>query len=132
MLVEKIKATPTLYGRKQEQTQKLKVAAYCRVSTDTEDQMNSYNSQMSYYKDLITKNKEYEFVGIYADPGITGTSTAKREEFQRMIADAKNKKIDLILTKSITRFERNTLDTLKYVRMLKEVGVADKHTFPFL
>lgn len=126
MVVEKIKATPTLYGRKQEQTQKIKVAAYCRVSTDSEDQMNSYNSQMSYYKDLITKNKEYEFVGIYADPGITGTSTAKREEFQRMIADAKNKKIDLILTKSISRFARNTLDTLKYVRMLKEVGVAVK------
>lgn len=126
MIVEKIKKAPRIYSDGKANIKKLRVAAYCRVSTDSEDQMNSYNSQKQYYTDLISKNENYEMVGIYADPGITGTSVAKREEFQRLISDAKEGKIDLIMTKSISRFARNTLDTLKYVRMLKEVNVAVK------
>jgi DNA invertase Pin-like site-specific DNA recombinase len=100
------------------------VAAYCRVSTDSEDQLNSYKSQKTYYTDLIKKNKEWFFVDIYADEAITGTQVTKREEFQRMINDCMNGDIDMVITKSISRFARNTLDTLKYVRMLKEKNIA--------
>lgn len=101
-----------------------RVAAYCRVSTDSEDQLNSYKSQKAYYTDLIKKNKEWVFVDIYADEAITGTQVTKREEFQRMINDCMNGDIDMVITKSISRFARNTLDTLKYVRMLKEKNIA--------
>ena len=102
----------------------LRVAAYCRVSTDTEDQMNSYHSQVKYYTDLISKKPEWQFVDIYADAAITGTKVDKREGFRKMIADCADGKIDQIITKSISRFARNTVDTLNYVRMLKEKGVA--------
>lgn len=101
-----------------------RVAAYCRVSTDSEDQLNSYKSQKAYYTDLIKKNKEWVFVDIYADEAITGTQVTKREEFQRMINDCMNGDIDMVITKSISRFARNTLDTLKYVRLLKEKNIA--------
>lgn len=101
-----------------------RVAAYCRVSTDSEDQLNSYKSQKAYYTDLIKKNKEWVFVDIYADEAITGTQVTKREEFQRMINDCMNGDIDMVITKSISRFARNTLDTLKYVRLLKEKYIA--------
>ncbi|HBG2164848.1 TPA: recombinase family protein [Clostridioides difficile] len=101
-----------------------RVAAYCRVSTDSEDQLNSYKSQVSYYTDLINNNIEWCMVDIYADEAITGTQVNKREEFQRMINDCMNNEIDMIITKSISRFARNTLDTLKYVRMLKEKNIA--------
>ena len=101
-----------------------RVAAYCRVSTDSEDQLNSYKSQVSYYTDLINNNIEWCMVDIYADEAITGTQVNKREEFQRMINDCMNNEIDMIITKSISRFARNTLDTLKYVRMLKEKSIA--------
>lgn len=103
---------------------RLRVCAYCRVSTDTEDQLSSYRSQVSYYTDLIKKNKEWVFVDIYADEGITGTAISKRESFQRMINDCMDGKIDMVITKSISRFARNTLDTLNYVRKLKERGIA--------
>lgn len=103
---------------------RLRVAPYCRVSTDSEEQKNSYNSQLSYYKDMINKKPEWVFVDIYADEAISGTLDYKRSDFMRMINDALNGKIDLIITKSISRFARNTLDTLKYVRMLKEKNVA--------
>lgn len=126
MKVEVIKANGTRLGNKFQKTERLRVAAYCRVSTDTEDQLNSYNSQVKYYNELIQTNPEYIFAGIYADPGISGTQTAKRDEFNKMIEDAKNGKIDMILTKSISRFARNTLDTLKYVRLLKEYNVSVK------
>ncbi len=126
MKVEVIKANGTRLGNKFQKTEQLRVAAYCRVSTDTEDQLNSYNSQVKYYTELIQNNPEYKFAGIYADPGISGTQTAKRDEFNKMIEDAKNGKIDMILTKSISRFARNTLDTLKYVRLLKEYNVSVK------
>jgi len=110
--------------RNSQKIERLRVAAYCRVSTDSEEQLESYQSQLQYYKDLITNNPDWEFVGIYADPAVSGTQTKHREGFQRMINDALTGKIDLILTKSISRFARNTLDTLKYVRLLRERGVA--------
>ena len=103
---------------------RLKVVAYARVSTDLEDQLNSFESQVKYYNEKINKNNEWSFVEVYADESISGTEDYKRSNFMRMIADAMSGKIDLILTKSISRFARNTLDTLKYVRMLKEKNVA--------
>ena len=101
-----------------------RVAAYCRVSTDTEDQINSYNSQVEHYTEFIQKNKEWTLAGIYADEAITGTQVDRRIDFQRLINDCMNGDIDMIITKSISRFARNTLDTLKYVRKLKEFNVA--------
>jgi len=103
---------------------RLRVAAYARVSTDSEDQLNSFESQVKYYNERINKNNEWLFVEVYADESISGTQDYKRSNFMRMIQDSLNGKIDLILTKSISRFARNTLDTLKYVRMLKEKNVA--------
>jgi DNA invertase Pin-like site-specific DNA recombinase len=123
--VEVIKAVSVLSDRARgRMIEQLRVAAYCRVSTDSEDQLNSYKSQKQYYTDLIKKNKEWALVGIYADEAITGTQVTKREDFQRMINDCMNGDIDMIITKSISRFARNTLDTLKYVRMLKEKNIA--------
>lgn len=123
--VEIIKARNTLSSRaKTNLTKRLRVAAYCRVSTDSEDQLNSYKSQVQYYTDFIKNNSEWSLADIYADEAITGTQVTKREDFQRLINDCMNGDIDLIVTKSISRFARNTLDTLKYVRMLKEKGVA--------
>lgn len=110
--------------RNSQKIERLRVAAYCRVSTDSEEQLESYQSQLQYYKDLITNNPNWEFVGIYADPAVSGTQTKHRKGFQRMINDALTGKIDLILTKSISRFARNTLDALTYVRLLRERGVA--------
>lgn len=104
--------------------ERLRVAAYCRVSTDDEDQIKSYNSMVRYYTDLIKNNKDWIYVGVYADKAITGTKTDKREEFQRLINDCMQGKIDMVIAKSIPRFARNTLDTLKYVRMLKEKNIA--------
>jgi len=103
---------------------KLQVAAYCRVSTEEEEQQSSYEAQCSYYTDKIMTNPEWMMAGIFADEGITGTSTKKRDDFNRMIRKCKKKKIDLILTKSISRFARNTLDTIKYTRMLRAMGIG--------
>ena len=100
-----------------------KVCAYARVSTDNEEQLTSYSSQINYYTEKIKANPEWEFVGIYADEGISGTQAKNRAEFLRMIDDAINGKIDIIIAKSISRFARNTLDTLKYVRLLREHNV---------
>ena len=108
----------------EELKRQLRVAAYCRVSTEEEEQQSSYEAQCSYYTDKIMTNPEWTMAGIYADEGITGTSTKKREEFNRMIRKCRQKKIDLILTKSISRFARNTVDCLKYVRVLKELGIG--------
>ena len=104
--------------------ERLRVCAYCRVSTDNEEQLNSYQSQLKYYDEKINGKSEWQFAGIYADEAITGTLDFKRTEFMRMIADIMAGKIDMILTKSISRFARNTLDTLKYVRMLREKNIA--------
>jgi DNA invertase Pin-like site-specific DNA recombinase len=106
-----------------EEVKKLRVAAYCRVSTDTEEQATSYDTQVAHYKEYISKNPTWEFAGIYADDGISGTGTRKREEFLRMIDDCMAGKIDMLITKSISRFARNTIDCLKYIRQLKEKNI---------
>lgn len=109
---------------KQENKPKLKVAAYCRVSTDNDEQAGSYEVQVEHYTDYINRNKDWEFAGIYADDGISGTNPNKLEGFNEMIEDCMVGKIDLIITKSISRFARNTLDCLKYVRQLKEKNIS--------
>lgn len=103
---------------------KQNVAAYCRVSTDKEDQANSLENQRSYFQQYIENNPEWNLVDVYYDDGISGTSTKKRDGFNRMITDAENGKIDLILTKEVSRFARNTVDTLSVTRQLKSVGVG--------
>ncbi len=106
-----------------EEKSKLRVAAYCRVSTDSEEQATSYEAQVEHYTDYIQKNDAWELAGIFADDGISGTNTKKRDEFNRMIADCMDGKIDMIITKSISRFARNTLDCLKYIRQLKDKNI---------
>ena len=101
-----------------------RVAAYCRVSTDSEEQLTSYQNQMRVYTEMIADNKEWEFAGLYADEGISGTRADKRPEFQRMIRDCQNGKIDYIITKSVSRFARNTVECLEYVRSLKAQGIG--------
>ena len=101
---------------------KRRVAAYARVSTDSEEQLNSYEAQVDYYTHFIQGKPEWEFVKVYTDEGISATNTRKREGFNRMIADALDGKIDLIVTKSVSRFARNTVDSLTAVRKLKEHG----------
>ena len=100
------------------------MAAYCRVSTDQLEQLSSYEAQVAYYTTFISNNPDYELAGICADEGISGTNTKKREQFYKMIEDCKAGKIDIIITKSISRFARNTLDTLNYVRQLKDLGIG--------
>ncbi len=107
-----------------EKVKKLRVAAYCRVSTETEEQNSSYEVQVSHYTEFIKKNAEWEFAGIFADDGISGTNTKKREEFNRMIDECMEGNIDLVITKSISRFARNTLDCLKYIRQLKDKNIS--------
>ena len=104
----------------------LKVAAYARVSTDREDQINSLENQKQYFADYIRKQKNWELVGIYYDEGISGTQTKKRTGFNQMMKDAMNGKIELILTKEVSRFARNTVDTLSYTRKLNDYGVGVK------
>ena len=106
------------------QVQKTRVAAYCRVSTDSEEQETSYEAQVSHYTEYIKSKPEWQMVEVYADDGISGTNTAKRDEFNRMIADCEAGKIDMVITKSISRFSRNTLDCLKYTRKLKALNIA--------
>lgn len=108
---------------KMEDKPKLKVAAYCRVSTDSDEQATSYEAQIEHYTNFIRKNEEWEFAEIFADDGISGTNTKKREEFNRMIEECMAGNIDMIITKSISRFARNTLDCLKYIRQLKEKNI---------
>ena len=102
---------------------KKKVAAYARVSRDSEVLLHSLSAQISYYSTLIQKNPEWTYVGVYADEGITGTNTEKRDDFKRLVADCDAGKIDIVLTKSISRFARNTVDLLETVRHLKDIGV---------
>ncbi len=103
---------------------KLRVAAYARVSTMGAEQLNSYESQKKYYYEKINNNPEWQYVDIYADEGISGTTDYRRASFMKMIQDALSEKIDLILTKSISRFGRNTMDVLKNVRLLRDNNVA--------
>jgi site-specific DNA recombinase len=108
---------------KKSEKPKLRVAAYCRVSTDTDEQESSYEAQVNHYTEYIQKNPEWTLAGIFADDGISGTNTKKREEFNRMIDECMAGNIDMIITKSISRFARNTLDCLQYIRKLKEKNI---------
>jgi DNA invertase Pin-like site-specific DNA recombinase len=124
MNVREIKATKHAGKSIGLKVERKRVAAYCRVSTNDEEQLNSYSSQKKHYTNLIQENREWSFAGVYADEAITGTQVIKRIDFQKLINDSLNGEIDMIITKSISRFARNTFDTLKYVRMLKEKNVA--------
>lgn len=106
-----------------EEKPKLRVAAYCRVSTDSDEQVTSYEVQVEHYTEYIKNNPEWELAGIFADDGISATYTKKREGFNNMIEACMDGKIDMIITKSISRFARNTLDCLKYIRQLKEKNI---------
>lgn len=103
--------------------EKKRVAAYARVSMQSERMLHSLSAQVSYYSGLIQKNPDWEYVGVYADDFISGTNTVKRDEFKRMLEDCEDRKIDIILTKSISRFARNTVDLLETVRHLKDLGI---------
>ena len=131
MAVQKIlKKTVTLIEPKRsflvdrEQYEQKRVAAYCRVSTDSEEQLTSYQNQMKVYTEMIAANKEWRFAGLYADEGISGTRADKRPRFKQMIKDCLDGKIDYIITKSVSRFARNTVDCLDTVRMLKAKGIG--------
>ena len=101
-----------------------RVAAYCRVSTDKDDQVNSLESQKKYFREYIERNPFWELSEVYVDEGISGTNTKKRHAFNKLMADAQNKKFDLVVTKEISRFARNTLDSVYYTRELKKHGVG--------
>ena len=103
---------------------KLRVAAYCRVSTDSDEQETSYDAQVSHYTEYIQQNPQWTLAGIFADDGISGTNTKKRDEFNRMIDECMAGNIDMIITKSISRFARNTLDCLQYIRLLKDKNIT--------
>lgn len=107
-----------------EDVKKIRLAAYCRVSTDKADQRNSFFNQIKYYTDYTKKNPQYELVEIYADEGLTGTDMKRRNEFNRMLDDCKKRKIDRVITKSTSRFARNIQDFLIVIRMLKELGIS--------
>ncbi len=115
--IKKIESTiPTIKTRK-------RVAAYARISMESERMNHSLSAQISYYNNLIQKNPDWEFAGVFADNGISGTSIEKRSEMQRLLAECEEGKIDIILTKSIQRFARNTVDLLETVRHLKDLGI---------
>ena len=116
-------ATKSTIQEKQRK-KKIKVAAYCRVSTDQEEQLTSYEAQIEYYTNKIESNPEWKLVDIFADEGITGTSAKKRKNFMRMIEMCREGKIDRILTKSISRFARNVVDSINFTRELKSYGVS--------
>ena len=126
--ITKIEANPLLVRGKSD-FRIMRVAAYCRVSTDDEDQLNSYQAQIAYYTDAIAKRPNSTFAGIYADEGITGTSTKKRKDFLRLMRDCERGKVDYILTKSISRFARNTVDSLSWVAKIRsfETEQAQAH-----
>ena len=121
---QKVVVIPAKSREEIQRTKRLKVAAYCRVSTDEEEQETSYEAQISYYTDKIKNNANWTLVGIFADEGISGTQAKKRPEFLRMIKLFRQRKIDLILTKSLSRFARNTVDSLNYIRELKSLNIA--------
>ena len=102
---------------------KKRVVIYARVSTEHEAQISALENQMDWYKPILAARPEWTLVGQYVDEGITGTSAAKRPQFMKMIADAKKKQFDMIITREVSRFARNTVDTLQYTRQLKSLGV---------
>lgn len=119
------KIQPAIDAAKQlkKEYRQLRVAAYCRVSTKQDEQLNSYEVQVRHYTEQIQGEPKWALAGIYADKGITGTSIKKRDEFNKMIRKCRQGKIDMIITKSIARFARNTVDCLTHTRMLKDLGV---------
>ena len=125
-VLEATKAAPNSNGRRTAgiQIERIRVVSYCRVSTDGDEQLGSFESQKAYYEQKIKQNKEWVSAGIFADEAITGTKVDKREGFQEMIRKCQNGEIDMILTKSISRFSRNTQDIIKYVRMLRDRNIA--------
>jgi site-specific DNA recombinase len=110
-------------GTTENNAKKLRVAAYCRVSSSSDEQITSYNAQVQYFKKYIIENPDYNFAGIYTDKGISGTNLQKREGFNRLMQDARENKVDMIITKSLSRFGRNTLDCLNSIRELRALGV---------
>lgn len=122
-VVRKIQPTVDTAKQLKKEYRQLRVAAYCRVSTKQEEQLNSYEAQVNHYTERIQQEPKWTLVGIYADKGITGTSVKKRDEFNKMIRKCKQGKIDMIITKSIARFSRNTVDCLTHTRMLKDLGI---------
>lgn len=102
----------------------LRLAPYCRVSSDSEDQRHSFAAQVKYYTEYTAAHPEYELVDIYADEGITGTEMKKRDDFNRLLRDCRKRKIDRVITKTVSRFARNTAELLTVVRALKELGVS--------
>lgn len=123
-ILQAIKTAPSSLRRSGIQVDRIRVAAYCRVSTDGDEQLGSFASQKAYYEEKILQNKDWVMAGIFADEAITGTKVDKREGFQEMIRKCQKGEIDLILTKSISRFSRKTQDTIKYVRMLRDKNIA--------
>ena len=111
-------------ARHTETVKKLRVAAYVRVSTENEEQQTSFEAQYEHYYDYITNHPAWEFAGIYADDGISAVSTKYREQFNKMIQDCMDGKIDYVVTKSISRFARNTVDCLNFVRKLKDKNIG--------
>ena len=107
----------------EETEKKLRVAAYCRVSTNSEEQATSYEAQVSYYTNYILQNPKWEMAGIFADDGISATNTQKRDDFNALIDACVSGKVDMVLTKSISRFARNTVDSLYHIRLLKEKNI---------
>lgn len=122
-IITEIPAAP-IHIEKDIRKRSLRVAAYCRVSTDSEEQLNSYESQITYYTDMISQNPNWRMAGIFPDKGLSGTSTKKREQFNKMMQKCRRGSIDLIICKSVSRFARNTLDSLGHVRKLKAMGVG--------
>lgn len=108
----------------EEKSAVIRCAAYCRVSSDSEDQLNSFMAQLKYYENFLADSKTETLINVYADEGVTGTCEDKREDFQRMMSDCRKGKIDRIYTKSISRFARNTRDCLKNIRELKSLGIT--------
>lgn len=102
---------------------KKKVAAYCRVSTDLSDQIHSLTAQRQFFEEYINQREDWELIDVYYDEGITGTSTAHRDGFNKMITDCERGMIDTVLTKEVSRFARNTIDTLTYTRKLSQLGI---------
>ena len=120
--IRTIPANPA-YNFKAETAKRKRVCAYCRVSTESEEQLNSYAAQVNYYTNFIQNNPKWEFTGIYADEGITGTNVNQRKQFKRLIEDCKAGKIDTVYVKSISRFARNIVDCVSCIRELKEINV---------
>ena len=114
----------TIEAAQEPKTVKLRVAAYVRVSSSSDDQKNSFEAQLRYYNALIDHKENWTMVDLYADEGITGTSAQKRKDFQHLLSDCRKGKIDRMLTKSVSRFAQNTVDCLGYIRTLRELGIA--------